>query len=58
MAVTNVSMALAYSPDEASATARAIALLETVLFLFMPSSKSASDRGGGPFMCLSEDPEP
>lgn len=33
MAVTSVSMALAYSPALASCTAREMALLETVLFL-------------------------
>jgi hypothetical protein len=42
MAVTKVSMALANSPDAASVTALEIADLETVLFLPITSSNSAS----------------
>lgn len=42
MAVAKVSIALEYSPAAASDTARAIAELLTVLFLFIISSNSVS----------------
>lgn len=42
IAVTRVSIALAYSPAAASETALAIALLDTVLFLLITSSNSWS----------------
>lgn len=48
MAVTSVSIALAYSPAAASDTARAIAELETVRLRPMISSNSVSLMGGGP----------
>lgn len=54
MAVTNVSMALAYSPALASCTALDMALLETVLFLCKISSNSASLMlGAGGSLCRS-----
>lgn len=52
MAVTRVSMALANSPALASATARAMALLDTVRFRDMISSNSASLMGGFNGSCL------
>lgn len=48
IAVTNVSMALAYSPAAASDTARAMADDETVRLRPMISSNSCSVSGGGP----------
>lgn len=47
MAVTKVSMAFAYSPEDASVTARAIAELDTALLRFIVSSNSASEIAGG-----------
>lgn len=52
IAVTRVSMALANSPVLASATARAMALLDTVLFLDMISSNSDSLMAGFSGSCL------
>ena len=40
-------------PEEASATALAMAELETVLFLDIMSSNSASDNGGGASTLIS-----
>lgn len=54
MAVTSVSMALANSPALASATARAMALLDTVRFLDIISSNSASLIGGFRESCLED----
>jgi len=48
MAVTKVSMALAYSPAAASDTARAIADEDTVRLRPIISSNSCSVSGGGP----------
>jgi hypothetical protein len=47
IAVTKVSIALANSPAAASDTALEIAELDTVLFLLMTSSNSASLIAGG-----------